>query len=131
MNIFEALNALQDGEKIRNVKMPLGVFMELKDGKIMTSLGHEVVSLSTSAKYEKYEEEEPEYINKILLLLDEIKPYLKEECTYNCEKCRLNKNDSCLREELSYLTNIDDGEALANSLVEAIIAGLSKSGLAR
>lgn len=106
MDIFKAIDSLNRGKKIRDIKAPIGVFLEKRNGKIISSNGYEGITLNTDSEYEIYEEKEPEFINKILILLDDLKQYTKKKCTYDCNKCGLYINNECIKNKIDNIANI-------------------------
>lgn len=100
MDIFEALKLLDEGVKIRDVKMPSGVYLEKVDGKIISSQGRQGVDLNTDAEYEIYEESKPKYIDEICILLEKLGQFTQEKCTYDCNKCELKMGNECYRDKL-------------------------------
>ena len=103
MDIFKALKLLDEGVKIRDVKMPSGVYLEKVDGKIISSQGRQGVDLNTDAEYEIYEESKPKYIDEICILLEKLEQYTQEKCTYDCNKCELKIEGKCYRETLRHI----------------------------
>lgn len=112
MDIFKALKCLDEGMKIRDIKMPSGVYLEKVDGKIISSQGRQGVDLNTDAKYEIYEEPKPKYIDEICVLLGSLDQYTKEKCTYDCNKCELKVETKCYRH---ILRNISESYNAAKS----------------
>ena len=100
MDIFKAVELLNRGEKIRDIKSPPGVFLEKRNGKIVSSQGREGIDLNTDAEYEIYKEKEPEFINKISILLEDLSQYTQERCSYDCKECKLHINNECIKDEL-------------------------------
>lgn len=72
MDIFKALKLLDEGVKIRDIKMPSGVYLEKVNGKIISSQGRQGVDLNTDAEYEIYEEPKPKYIDEICILFKDL-----------------------------------------------------------
>lgn len=117
MDIFKAVDLLNKGEKIRDVKSPSGVFLEKRNGKIVSSQGREGIDLNTDAEYEIYKEKEPEFINKISILLEDLKQYTQKECTYDCKECKLHLNDECIKDELHNIIKRKDMDEFNKNII--------------
>lgn len=117
MDIFKAIDSLNRGKKIRDVKSPPGAFLEKRDGKIISSNGYEGITLNTDAEYEIYEEKESEFINKISILLEDLRQYTQKTCLYDCKKCELFVDNKCIKRSLKDIIKRKDTEDYEKDMV--------------
>lgn len=120
MDIFKAVDLLNRGEKIKDVKSPPGVFLEKRNGKIVSSQGREGIDLNTDAEYEIYKEKEPEFINKISILLEDLRQYTQERCSYDCKKCELFIDNECIKKNLKDIIKRKDTEEFKRDIVSEL-----------
>lgn len=127
MDIFKALKLLDEGVKIRDVKMPSGVYLEKVDGKIISSQGRQGVNLNTDAEYEIYEESKPKYIDEICILFEKIGSHKIEKCTYDCKRCELMINNQCYRDKLNNIA-LDYNITKQTKAMDKVIDKLKEQG---
>lgn len=127
MDIFKALKLLDESVKIRDVKMPSGVYLEKVDGKIVSSQGRQGVDLNTDAEYEIYEEPKPKYIDEICILFKKIGSHKirVEKCTYDCKECELMINNQCYRDKLINIA-LDYNIAKQAKIIEKVNENMEK-----
>lgn len=125
MDIFKALKLLDEGAKIRDIKMPAGVYLEKVDGKIISSQGRQGVDLNTDAEYKVYEETKPKYIDEICILFETIGIHKIEKCTYDCKECELMINNQCYRDKLNNIA-LDYNIAKQTKIIEKVNENIEK-----
>lgn len=104
MKFAEMIINLSKGIKIAHPTVKGEYFMLNDKNEVITSVGG-AMELNTSSEYALYEEVRPDFIDKTVVLLEELGEEVIETCTYECEKCPLDLYGNCLKDELDDLVS--------------------------